>query len=139
MSNMNETETTSMDISNTFTVNAISASTSNGSMEQPKVRATCKHCGKSKVNRPRGLCWTCYYAPGVRNRYESGSKYARRGISNITGNRPFPAEPTTAPPGTDEKLAILAQRAKMKCALWHPLDARYPGDPRPNDSMHTAA
>jgi len=26
----------------------------------------CRHCQKSKVNRPRGLCWSCYYRPGVR-------------------------------------------------------------------------
>ena len=27
----------------------------------------CKHCRKSKVNRPRGLCWGCYYTPGVKD------------------------------------------------------------------------
>ena len=111
----------------------------NETIEQPKVGQTCKHCGKAKVNRPRGLCWVCYYTPGVRYRYQSGSKYARRGVGNITGNRPVPAEPTAAPPGTDEKLAIFAERAKLKFALWHPMDARYPGDPRPGGGMHTAA
>ena len=103
------------------------------------VAVTCKHCGRSKVNRPRGLCWVCYYLPGVRDRYESGSKYARRGVANITGNRPAPAEPTDAPPGSDAKLAILAMQAKQKVALWHPKDARYPGDPRPDGDLHTAA
>jgi ribosomal protein L37E len=105
----------------------------------PTVSATCRHCGRSKVNRPRGLCWTCYYTPGVRESYHSGSKYAYRGVANITGNRPVPAQPTAAPPGTDEKLAVLAERAKSKVALWHPLDARYPGDPRPGGAVHTAA
>ena len=32
----------------------------------PSVAVKCRHCGKSKVNRPRGLCWTCYYTPGLR-------------------------------------------------------------------------
>ena len=90
----------------------------------------CKHCRKSKVNRPRGLCWGCYYTPGVKDMHPSTSKYARRGEGNFAG----PAqecEPTTAPPGTPEKLEVLALRAKLKQALWHPLDARYPGDPLP--------
>ena len=99
----------------------------------------CQHCRKSKVNRPRGLCWSCYYKPGVRYRYQTGSKYARRGIANITGSLPTPPKPTAAAPGTNEKLAVLAERAKSKVALWHPMDARYPGDPRPGESLHTAA
>ena len=74
--------------------------------------ATCRHCSKSKVNRPRGLCWSCYYTPGVKELYPSTSKYARRGVGNFTGNAPLPPVPTTAAPGTPEKLAVLEQRAK---------------------------
>jgi hypothetical protein len=91
----------------------------------------CRHCTKSKVNRPRGLCWSCYYTPGVKELYPSTSKYARRGVGNFTGSAPLPAAPTTAAPGTPEKLAVLEQRAKMKQAIFHPADARYEGDPRP--------
>ena len=90
----------------------------------------CKHCRKSKVNRPRGLCWTCYYTPGVKDLYPSTSKFARRGVGNFNGNAPLP-EPTTAPPGTAEKMAVLEMRAQLKQALWHPLDAQYDGDPNP--------
>lgn len=90
----------------------------------------CKHCQKSKVNRPRGLCWTCYYTDGVKDQYPSTSKYARRGVGNFTGNAPLP-EPTTAAPGTPEKMAVLELRAKLKQALWHPMDAKYAGDPSP--------
>lgn len=90
----------------------------------------CKHCRKSKVNRPRGLCWTCYYTDGVKEQYPSTSKYARRGVGNFTGNAPLP-EPTAALPGTAEKMAILELRAKLKQALWHPLDARDAGDRLP--------
>ncbi len=95
----------------------------------------CKHCQKSKVNRPRGLCWSCYYTPGVKEQYPSTSKYARRGVGNFNGNAPLPPEPTTAPPGTAEKMAILEMRAKLKLALWHPLDAQYDGDPRPVEAI----
>ncbi|MGL6073031.1 MAG: hypothetical protein ACRC8S_02595 [Fimbriiglobus sp.] len=91
----------------------------------------CQHCGHSKVNRPRGLCWSCYYAPGVKEKYPSTSKFAYRGVGNFTGNAPVPVEPTIHAPGTPEKMAVLEMRAKNKQALWHPLDAQYAGDPRP--------
>jgi hypothetical protein len=91
----------------------------------------CRHCGRAKVNRPRGLCWTCYYTPGVKEQFPSTSKYARRGVGNFTGNAPAPPVPTTAAPGSPEKMEVLAMRARLKQALWHPLDATYAGDPRP--------
>lgn len=93
--------------------------------------AICRHCRKLKVNRPRGLCWTCYYTPGVKDQYPSTSKYAYRGIGSYFRNDcPLP-EPTTAPPGTPEKMLVLGLRAKAGQSLWHPLDAMYEGDPRP--------
>ena len=82
----------------------------------------CRHCQKSKVNRPRGLCWSCYYRPGVRDQYPSTSKYARRGVGNFCGTAPLPATSTSAAPGSEEKIAILAERAKNRQSLWHPDD-----------------
>lgn len=35
----------------------------------------CRHCEKRNANRHRGLCWSCYYKPGVRELYPSTSKY----------------------------------------------------------------
>ena len=93
--------------------------------------AVCRHCSKCKVNRPRGLCWSCYYTPGVKEQYPSTSKYARRGVGNFTGNAPIPDAPTTAAPGSPEKLAVLEQRVRLKQALFHPADATFAGDPRP--------
>jgi hypothetical protein len=94
----------------------------------------CRHCKKSKVNRPRGLCWTCYYTKGVKEQYPSTSKFARRGFGNFYGTAPLP-EPTTAPPGSPEKMAVLMQRARKNQALWHPLDSRFEGDPRPFQAL----
>jgi hypothetical protein len=82
----------------------------------------CKHCQKSNVCRPRGLCWTCYYKPGVRDLYPSTSKYARRGVGNFNGNAPTPELSTSAEPGSEEKIAILIERARLKQSLWHPED-----------------
>ncbi len=84
----------------------------------------CRHCGKSKANRPRGLCWTCYYKPGLRDNYPSTSKYGRRGLGHYFKSAPPPPVPTPALPGSPEKLAILEERVRLKQALWHPQDAR---------------
>jgi len=91
---------------------------------------TCRHCSHGKVNRPRGLCWHCYYTPGRKDLYPSTSKYARRGVGSFTGTRPLPV-PTTAVPGTPEKFAVLEERARLGESLFHPADARFPGDTRP--------
>ena len=82
----------------------------------------CRHCKKVKSNRPRGLCWSCYYKPGVRDQYPSTSKFARRGVHDFCGKARMP-EPTTALPGTPEKVAVLEERARLGLCLWHPLDA----------------
>ena len=90
----------------------------------------CQHCHRAKVNRPRQLCWSCYYAPGIRDRYPSTSKFARRGEGNFT-EAALACEPTVAAPGTPEKMEVLAERARMRQRLWHPLDAMAAGDPLP--------
>ena len=84
----------------------------------------CRHCNRVRSNRPRGLCWSCYYTPGVRDLYPSTSKYARRGVGDFNGKTRLPAQPTSALPGTAEKVAILEERARLGLSLWHPLDAR---------------
>ena len=83
----------------------------------------CRHCGRPRVNRPRGLCWTCYYQPEIRARYPSTSKFGRRGLDDFYGCGKPPASPTMAQPGTAAKVAILEQRARLRQQLWHPQDA----------------
>jgi hypothetical protein len=88
----------------------------------------CRHCGHPRVNRPRGLCWSCYYKPGVRDCYPSTSKFARRGVTDFNGRFVLPPTPTRALPGSPEKVAVLEQRARLGQALWHPDDARFDPD-----------
>lgn len=83
----------------------------------------CRHCRRVRTNRPRGLCWVCYYTPGLREQYPSTSKFARRGIGDFNGRVLRPRAPTHALPGTPEKVAILEERARQRQALWHPQDA----------------
>jgi len=87
----------------------------------------CRHCQKTKANRPRGLCWSCYYRPGVREQYPSESKYGQRGVEDFCGRAKLATAPTCAAPGSPEKIAILMQRAQSRQALWHPLDCTLAG------------
>lgn len=83
----------------------------------------CRHCQRVQANRPRGLCWSCYYKPGVRELYPSTSKFARRGVGDFTGQSRLPLQPTDALPGSPEKVAVLEERARLRVSLWHPNDA----------------
>lgn len=81
----------------------------------------CRHCCKYKVNRPRGLCWRCYYSPLISSLYPSTSKFNRRHADRFMV-APLP-EPTVARPGTPEKLAVLENRARLGQSLFHKRDA----------------
>jgi hypothetical protein len=90
---------------------------------KPESLMQCQHCRKAPASRPRQLCWVCYYAPGVRGLYPSTSKFARRGLGNFFARSPLPAFPTSAAPGSPEKIAVMQERARLKQSLWHPEDA----------------
>lgn len=83
----------------------------------------CRHCNRNRANRPRGLCWSCYYTPGVKDCYPLNGKYTTRGFGLTTGAGATP-EPTHCAPGTPEKMAVLKERAKLGQRLWHPQDNR---------------
>ena len=85
----------------------------------------CRHCHQAPISRPRKLCWSCYYSPGVRELYPSTSKFGRRGVGNFYGRAPLPPFPTLALPGTPEKIALLTQRAQQRQQLFHPSDAMF--------------
>lgn len=88
-----------------------------------KPRLICRHCKKCNVNRPRGLCWGCYYTPGIKELYPSTSPLGRRGLG--LGNRkPKPTTPTTHPPGTPGKAEVLRRRAERGEEMNHPKDAK---------------
>jgi hypothetical protein len=86
------------------------------------MKPRCRHCRNPKVNRPRGLCYSCHRKPEVRDLYPSTSKYARRGASAGGGTGALPATPTYANPGTEGKLAEMERRARAGNSLFHPDD-----------------
>jgi hypothetical protein len=83
----------------------------------------CRHCHQCKTTRPRGLCWSCYYTPKIRDRYPSTSIFARRGVGNFNGDAPLADFPSDAIPGSEAKIRILMERASRMQSLFHPLDS----------------
>lgn len=93
----------------------------------------CRHCHGRLAYRPRGLCSRCYFTPAVRDSYppdptngsDQGGPCGRAYTSPVgrKGPRNLPAEPTTAMPGTAEKVEVLRERARQGVSLWHPADA----------------
>lgn len=94
----------------------------------------CRHCHYVKATRPRGLCWSCYQAPGIRQQHPVSRK--NQYISgDFSGRAPLPSAPTSAMPGTPEKVAVMRERAAKKQSLWHPLDAHCVDAALPADDL----
>lgn len=84
----------------------------------------CRHCCRIRPSRPRGLCWSCYYRPGVRGLYAAlCNNYGGVARKGPVSARP-PAVPTDAMPGSDEKIDVLTARVARGEGLWHPKDRR---------------
>jgi len=83
----------------------------------------CQHCNQHIASRPRGLCWTCYYTPGLRDGYPvKDSPSNRRGHGFAVVRTSTAESPTAAAPGSEEKIAVLEARMKAGQDLWHPDD-----------------
>ena len=80
----------------------------------------CRHCDRNPVSRSRGLCWSCFYTPGVRERYPPDDNN-KRGLG--MGRKRLPCEPTGAVPGSPEKIRVLMNRAACGQELFHEQDA----------------
>ena len=86
------------------------------------VGTMCRACGKRKMCRPSGLCWSCYYNPEIRPLFPPTSIFANRGVKDFVG-RAVPPAPKVSIPGTEEKIAILEARAANGEELFHSDDS----------------
>ncbi|HEX5270541.1 MAG TPA: hypothetical protein VFW33_08655 [Gemmataceae bacterium] len=83
----------------------------------------CRRCHEGRVSRPRGLCWNCYYRSGEREQYPvEKPKYLPRPESNLRYPPRLPAEPTSAPAGSEAKILVMIERAGRRESLFHPAD-----------------
>jgi small neutral amino acid transporter SnatA (MarC family) len=83
----------------------------------------CLHCKTRRRARAGGLCHGCYFTPAIRMMYPP-TEHPKHYSSPVGQKAPtrLPT-PTSARPGTEEKVRVLAQRAGSGEQLWHPLDA----------------
>lgn len=86
---------------------------------KPNRTGPCVRCGCVRILRGRGLCWTCHADPEVRWRYARQDGLPEE---DCNGGYDLPDEPTTAAPGSPEKLDVLAARYAARRRLWHPED-----------------
>lgn len=90
-------------------------------------RRPCLNCGKVLTIRCRGLCQTCHDSPGVKENYPHlpspyNAYLSRPGYRRIGLGVDDP-EPTRAPAGSPEKIAVLERRASQGYELFHPDDS----------------
>lgn len=89
-------------------------------------RPLCVHC-KRRVQKSRGLCWSCFRNPDVRLRIDYPSEWARlsatRSRAPDVSSSPLPLEPTHTEPGSDERIEVLSERVMRGESVSHPDDA----------------
>ena len=88
------------------------------------VRLLCLHCRRRRVRLSGGgalrLCWECYYHNlAARERY----RRQRHATADHADDCGLPQKPTAAPPGSAERIEVLASRAAQRLRLHHPQDA----------------
>lgn len=86
--------------------------------------AACVHCSQVRQVRCRRLCSTCHADLKIRVRYPVLRGHGGRDLVRPTPRR---LGPTTALPGSDEKIRLMAARAAANVPLFHPFDATFAG------------
>jgi hypothetical protein len=84
------------------------------------MKPMCRHCRKRRAIRPRGLCWPCFYNIGVRSLYPISANC----VVKTPKCSKKADKPTTAIPGTEDKIKALEDRVSRGQPLWNDDDAR---------------
>ncbi len=82
----------------------------------------CRHCQKKRVNRPLGLCWSCYYTPGVRVQYGGQASLEKR---DDYSQSKTPRQTLSSLPGSTERIRALRERVLRGEATWRKGDAGF--------------
>lgn len=92
----------------------------------------CLHCKHWAASTARGLCRRCFDNLDIREQYPHYgtrqhvgdlARFGRRGTGNGNAKSCLPDAPTSAEPGSPEKIQIMQERARRRESLFHPLDA----------------
>lgn len=86
-------------------------------------RRRCVHCHERLVWRNCQLCRHCYRIPDVLAHYHpQAHRNKPPEVPDHYGPAPLPERPTRCRPGSEDKIRVLAQRASLGQALFHPRD-----------------
>lgn len=94
-------------------------------LRRVEVRPPCAHCAARMSERRCGLCRVCFRDPAIRGVFDLDglAAHGRRGVEDFCGPGDPPPTATDAPPGSERKLLVMAERAASKMQLHHPADA----------------
>lgn len=90
----------------------------------------CLNCHAFKIQHAGGLCDHCWELPGIGEKFPPGRVVPRR-VRQMTAEerQEFTESPsiaieegTKAPPGTEEKVLIMLERAAKRLPIFHPED-----------------
>lgn len=87
----------------------------------------CVHCDKHKATRARGLCDRCHRNRDIREIYPAKAGWWGNDNDHMRSSR-TPSEPTSALPGTEERIVVMALRAERGEKLHHPEDKQIDGE-----------
>lgn len=85
----------------------------------------CHHCGLLRIpikQKWGKLCFECNMNPDIKVFYYRVPSDVLHELDEEGVDFPLASEPTTASPGSEEKIKIFQERAKLKVALFHPQD-----------------
>lgn len=107
--------------------------TTDGAVENGKKRVIrfnremCIHCKERRSNRPRGLCFDCYYTDSIRGLYPSKRPWIEcmGETEEDFADFPLPDAPTRALPGSKAKQYIMRARWRRGMHPHHPLDPKH--------------
>lgn len=83
-------------------------------------KSVCRECGTLAVCRSLGLCSGCYDEEDIRLRH--GGRKGPRKANPITQPKFQPQDPTSARPGSAEKILVFLGRYERREFLFHPGD-----------------
>ena len=86
-----------------------------------KQKPFCVHCKKNKAQRSRQLCVKCYDNLEIRNSTPPVTLCGYRGLSYLRSPK-LATLPTSALPGSIEKIRVMQERLSRGEAVFHPDD-----------------
>lgn len=91
----------------------------------------CAHCKRTRWIQARGLCQRCRNNPEVRALFPKGGMnpatakhVTQHALDLVSWWLPQADEPTSARPGSAEKVLVMAERARQGRGVFHPQDSR---------------